>query len=555
MKKLIRSVILLASVLLLISCGSKVEDSADTKEVKVEAAAHEAGVMKWSLDADPKTLDPQLNSATGAGSVINNMYEGLMREVDSKLIPAMAESYELSEDGLKYTFHLRDSRWSDGKPVSAEDFKYAWLRALNPNVASEYAFQMFYIKGAKDYYEGKSLAEEVAITVVDDKTIEVELDTPTPYFLNLTAFYTYFPVRRDMVEQDPDRWAVNPKLAVSNGPFKLTKYALSDELVLEKNNKYWDAESVKLNKIVTLIIGDSMTALTAYEQDEIFILDTMPPQEVMRLQLEDPTFQILPMLGTYYYIFNVDREPTNNLDVRKALSMAIDRRAITEKVKKGGEIPARGFIPEGLYDSEGSEFRGKAGDYYIDTEGADVEGARTLLAKAGYPNGEGFPKMTILYNTSDSHKAIAEAIQAMWRETLGIEVELMNQEWAVFQDTIRVGNFQVGRASWIGDYVDPMTFLELWTSYSGKNGAQWRWTEDGKFSENKRYDELVRESKMVSGARRDAKLYEMEKLIMDEAIVAPIYYYVDQVMVKPYLGGWNKNVLDTWYFGRAEITK
>ena len=477
-------IVLLVCVILLAACGGKGKEGDEDNGTGMI----KEGVMKWSLDTDPKTLDPQLNSATGAGSLINNMYEGLMREVDSKLLPAMAESYEVSEDGLKYTFHLRESRWSDGKSVSAHDFKYAWLRALDPKVASEYAFQMFYIRGAREYYEGRGGAEDVAIRVADDRTIEVELETPTPYFLNLTAFYTYFPVRRDVVEKAPEKWAVDPDLAVSNGPFKLTRYATSDEIILEKNDGYWGAEDVKLSKIVTLIIGDSMTALTAYEQDEIFILDTMPSQEVMRLQMEDPTFQVLPMLGTYYYIFNVDREPTDDADVRKALSMAIDRKAIAERVKKGGEIPARGFIPEGLYDSEGNEFRKSAGDYYIDPEGADLIGARALMARAGYPNGEGFPKLTLLYNTSDSHKAIAEAIQAMWREGLGIQVELMNQEWAVFQDTVKLGNFQVGRASWIGDYVDPMTFLELWTSYSGKNGAQWRWNKDGKFPENKRYD-------------------------------------------------------------------
>lgn len=552
MKKLMKMLLLVTAIFLLGACNGNSGKREEGRE-KIEVSG--GRTMKWSLDSDPKTLDPQLNSATGAGSVINNMYEGLMREVDSKLLPAMAESYEISEDGLKYRFHLRESRWSDGKPVTAHDFKYAWLRALDPKVASEYAFQMFYIRGARDYYEGRGAAEDVAIRAADDRTLEVELEAPTPYFLNLTAFYTYFPVRRDMVERNPDKWAVDPKLAVSNGPFKLAKYAISDEIVLEKNTEYWNAEDVKLDKIVTMIIGDSMTALTAYEQDEIFILDTMPSQEVMRLQLEDPTFRILPMLGTYYYIFNADREPTNNIDVRKALSLAIDRGAIAQGVKRGGEIPARGFVPVGLYDSEGNEFRERAGDYYISSGGADIEKARALLAKAGYPGGAGFPKMTLLYNTSDSHRAIAEAVQAMWKEGLGIQVELMNQEWAVFQDSVKLGNFQVGRASWIGDYVDPMTFLELWTSYSGKNGAQWRWTEDGRFPENKRYDELVEESKRVSGAKRDGKLYEMEKIIMEEAIVAPIYYYVDQVMVKPYLKGWNKSVLDTWYFGNAEVVR
>ncbi len=544
MKK--NSIIVLCLILLtIIGCSQKGKEIQEDKEKKK---------LKWAIDADPKTLDPQLNSSTGAGSIINNMYEGLMRNVDGKLEPAMATSYEVSKDNLTYTFKLRDTKWSDGKSVTANDFKYSWLRALDPKTASEYAFQLFYIKGARDYYEGVSSKDSVGITIIDDRTLVVELIDPTPYFLNLTAFYTYFPVREDAVRKDPDSWAFNPKEAISNGPFKLSKYSQGEEIVLEKNDKYWNAKNVKLDEIEAIIITDSMTALTAYEQDEVAILDTLPDQEISRLKMEEPTFKVLPMLGTYYYIFNVEKEPTNNKDVRKALSLAIDRGAIVKGIKKGGEIGATGFVPEGLLDSSGNNFREVAGDYYIDKK-ASVDKAKKLLARAGYPNGKGFPKLTLLYNTSDSHKAIAEAIQEMWKKNLGIQVELMNQEWAVFKNTIAVGEFQVGRASWIGDYVDPMTFLELWTSYSRKNNARWIWTEDGKNPNNKIYDELVVESKISTGKARDEKLYELEKLMMEEVIVAPIYYYVDQVMVKSYVEGWDKSVLDTWYFGNTKIKK
>ncbi len=511
-------------------------------------------VIRWNLNSDPKTIDPQLNSAADGGHIVNNIFEGLMREVNGKLEPAMAETYDVSDDGLKYTFHLRDAKWSDGKPVTAQDFEYAWKRALNPEVASEYAFQLFYVKGGQDYFENNGKIEDVAVKAVDEKTLEVELTGPTPYFLDLTTFYTLMPVRKDMVEQDPEGWAKDPELAVTNGPFKLEEYSTGDKIVLTKNEHYWQADKVKVDKIIASMIVEASTALTAYQNDELDAMDEFPVQEIPRLVVEDPTFEIRPLVGTYYYIFNVTKEPTDDLRVRKALTYAIDRKAIVDTVTKGGETPATGYVPPSLTDSQGRNFREVNGDFNIEAK-PKLEEAKALLAEAGYPEGEGFPKITLIYNTNEKHKAVAEAIQEMWRKNLGIEVELTNQEWAVFQDTRHEGNFEIARAGWLGDYADPMTFLDMWTSYSGNNDAQWRTTDTFDCPANDRFTEVIEQSKVVSGEERDNLLYEAEKLMMDDLIVMPIYYYTDPTAVKERVQGWEKTKLGHWWFGFADIVE
>lgn len=266
------------------------------------------GTLQWNLGSEPKTIDPALNSAVDGGHIINNTFEGLMRKDDEGVKPAMAESYKVSDDGLVYTFTLRDAKWSDGQPVKAQDFEYAWKRALDPAVASEYGFQMFYIKGAQEYYEGTGKIEDVMIKAVDDKTFEVTLNSPTPYFLDLTTFYTFMPVRQDVVEKNPEGWASDPAMTVSNGPFVLSEYKTGDRIILVPNKNYWKAADTKLTKIEAMMIVDQSTGLTAYEANELDILDDMPTSEIPRLLAEDKTFQIMPYVGTYYFIFNVDVE-------------------------------------------------------------------------------------------------------------------------------------------------------------------------------------------------------------------------------------------------------
>ncbi|MCT4620604.1 MAG: peptide ABC transporter substrate-binding protein [Marinisporobacter sp.] len=528
-------------------CGASNQKEQTEESKDVQEEVKEASVLRWNIGSEPKTIDPQLNSAADGGHVINNTFEGLMREVDGKLIPAMAESYDLSEDGLTYTFHIRDAKWSDGEPVRAQDFEYAWKRALDPNLVpepAEYAFQLFYVKGAQDAYEGKGKLEDVAISCKDDKTLEVTLNAPTPYFLSLTAFYTYMPVRADMVEKDPENWARNPEYAVSNGPFFVEDYIMGDRIVFKKNEHYWNKDKVKIDKVEGLMIVEESTALTAYEAGEIEVDDHIPVQEIPRLMENDPTFSIWPEVGTYYFIFNVEKEPVNDVKVRRALTLAIDRKAICERITKGGELPATGFTPPGLLDAKGEEFQKNAGDYGIDPNAANVEEAKKLLAEAGYPEGKGFPEVTVIYNTLERHKAVCEAIQEMWKQNLGIEVKLQNQEWAVFQDARHHGNFQIARAGWLGDYADPMTMLDLWLSYSGNNDCQWN---------NSEYDKLIEESKLKTGEERFEILYKAQDLMMDTNIVLPIYYYTRPQMVKEYVKNWEKTKMGHWFFGNAEI--
>lgn len=530
-------------------CGgnNQTEPQENQSEQATREETKEGSVLIWNLRTEPKTIDPQLNSAADGGHVINNTFEGLMREIDGKLQPAIAESCDVSEDGLTYTFHLRDAKWSDGKPVTAQDFEYAWKRALDPNLVpepAEYAFQLFYIKGAQDAYEGKGALEDVAITAKDDKTLEVTLNAPTPYFLALTGFYTYMPVRADVVEKDPENWARNPEKAISNGPFKVTAYAMGDRIVLERNENYWNADKVKIDKIEALMIVEESTALTAYEADELDVIDQLPVQEIPRLKAEDPTFAIWPQVGTYYYIFNVNKKPVDDIRVRRALTLAIDRKAICEKIAKGGQLPATGFTPPGLLDADGNEFQKVAGDYYIDPNGAKIEEAKKLLAEAGYPDGKGFPEITVIYNTQEANKAIAEAVQEMWKQNLGIHVKLQNQEWAVCQDARHHGNFTIARAGWLGDYADPMTMLDLWLSYSGNNDCQWN---------NKEYDEFIEGSKLLTGKERFGLLYKAQDVMMETNIVMPIYYYTRPLMVKERVKDWQRTKMGHWFFGQASI--
>ncbi len=521
------------------STSDKIDNKEDTA-----TTSSESRILNYNLGADPKTLDPGLNSAIDGSHILNNTFEALMREVGGELTNAMAKSYEVSEDGLVYTFHLRDALWSDGQPVLASDFEYAWKRAIQVETAAPYATHFFYIKNAQDFYEGKVELDSVGIKVVDDKTFEVTLEVPTPYFLSLITRPAFMPVRKEIIESGDESWFFNKETAISNGPFKLESYATGDRIILVKNENYWNADSVHIDQINCMMIIEASTALTALQAGNLDIINNVPAQDITRLMAEEDNFHILPMMGTWYLQFNMNVEPLNDVRVRKALSLALDRRAITDDVKKGGEIPATGFNPSGLKDSEGNDFNTLAGDYGINVDGGDVELARQLLAEAGYPNGEGFPHMTALYNTSESHKAVFEVIQEMWKKNLGIEIELMNQEWAVFQSNRVAHNFEIARGGYIGDYPDPVGLLELLIADSSNNHPDWQ---------NKAFNDLIEKSRYASGTERDDYIYKAEAILMEEAPIAPIFYYTDPVLVSERVSGWEKNSMSYWYFGKIEL--
>ncbi len=547
MKKKLVSLMMMLTLasMTLAGCGSKkAEGNGANQQVQTEVASSVEQVLRMNLGADPKTLDPQLNSATDGSHIINNTFEGLMRQVDGELIPGIAESYEVSEDGLVYTFTLRDAKWTDGEPVKAGDFEFAWKRGANPLTASEYIdiFTSANLLNAAEIAQGKKEASELGVKALDDKTLEVTLAQPAPFFLNLTAFPTFMPVREEVVGDDT--WAKDPAKALSNGPFKLAEYKMGDKLVLVKNENYWNADNVKLEKIICEMIVDYSTAHTKYTAGELDINEYVPVGEIPRLMAEDDEFYVLPKVGTYYYVFNMNNELMQDVNVRKALSLAIDRTQITEQVTKGGQIPATGFVPEGIQDAEGNDFNEKAGDFGMSLT-ADIEQAQALLAEAGYPNGQGFPEVEILYNTNDGHKAIAEAIQEMWKQNLGINVKLTNQEWAVFQDTTNNNAFMhIARRGWIGDYIDPQTMLDIFESGNGQNIGRYN---------NQEYDAEMQLSRITSGQERMEHFYKAQDILMEDLPIIPIYYYVANVMVDSRVEGWELNPVGKFWFGDAEI--
>lgn len=548
---------IMVSSMALAGCASKTETTGGTATGS-EATTGETGTdsdedyvlaadqtLRYNLGADPLTLDPQLNSATEASHIINNVFEGLMREKDGEVVPGIAESYTLSEDGLVYTFTLRDATWADGQPVTAGDFEFAWKRGANPATASEYMylFESANILNAGAIAKGEKSIDELGVKAIDDKTLEVTLSAPTDYFLGLTGFATLMPVREDMVD-DEGAWAKDPAKYIGNGPFKMSEYKMGDQIVLVKNENYWNAENVNLEKIVMYMIVDESTAHTRYTAGELDVNELIPTDEIPTLIAEDPTFYIMPKIGTYYYAFNMNNEALKDARVRQALSLAINREQIVKEVTKGGQKVAYGFMPEGITDNEGKSFTETAGDYGVNPKG-DVEKAKALLAEAGYPDGAGLPEIEILYNTSESHKLIAEAMQEMWKQNLGINVKLTNQEWAVFQETTNNNAFDsLARRGWIGDYNDPQTMLEIFESTNTQN--------IGRYS-SETFDTEMQLSRETMGAERMEHLYKAHDILMEDMPIIPVYYYVTNMMIQDSVHDLELTSTSKLWFGDAEM--
>lgn len=489
----------------------------------------------FNLGEDPETIDPTLNTSSGAGSIIVNAFEGLTRlDKNDKAAAGVAKDWEVSDDGLVYTFNLRDdAKWSDGEALTANDFKYSWVRALTKETAAEYAYQLFYIKNAEAYYEGTAKAEDLGIKVVDEHTLEVTLEAATAYFPELMAFPTYMPLREDVVSADPDAWATKPESYVSNGPFKLVTWDMSDQLVFEKNENYWDKEAVKLDTLTFKLVTDQDSGYASLKSGEFDMIDVVPPAEIEGGK-EEGLVHVDPYLGNYFLAINVGKQDSLSDDVkkalgnklvRKALNLAIDRQAIIDNVAKGDQVPAYSFVPQGIANADGSDFASKE---YYDASKPNIEEAKKLLEEAGYPEGKGLPTLELMYNSEGSHKDVAQLVQQDFAK-IGVTVELTNQEWAVFLNTRQNGEYQLARHGWIGDYTDPMTFLDMWVTGGGNNDVGFN---------NAEYDKLIGEAKKeTDAAKRTELLRKAEDILMDEMPILPIYYYTKVRAWKPEVKG------------------
>lgn len=529
------------SASLFAGCG-KTKDPASTTGDK----PNEEQYLVYNLGPEPDTIDPGLATTITASTVSNQVFEGFMRfNAENKLENALAEKVDFDQaNPTKYVFHLRkDAKWSDGKAVTAKDFEYSWKRVLNPATASDYANQLYYLKNGAKYNSKEAKAEDVGVKATDDYTLNVELENPTPYFLQLCALQTLMPVRQDIVEKDPEKWTLNPQTFVGNGPFKMTAWEHDSKMEFVKNDNYWNKANVKIEKMKFTMIVQNSSALSAFETGEVDYLDRIPNNEIPKL-LKDKKMQITPTIATYYICANDKKGALDNPKVRKALSLAIDRSALIDAVWQDGRKAATGWVPYGISDAqEGKQFRDVGGNFYTDK--ANVEEAKKLLAEAGYPDGKGFPVFEYAYDKSETHAKISQAVQDMWKKNLNINIKLNEVDWKVFVPQRKQGNFELSRHGWSGDYFDPMTFMDILITGDGNNDPQYS---------NPKYDELVLGAKKEKDpAKRMQMLHDAEKILMDDMGIIPLAFYVDDLCIKPYLKGTIRVPNGMVYFDKAYI--
>lgn len=481
---------------------------------------------------EPESLDPQIANGVSSGNIIHDMFTGLTENApDGKVIPGVAESWDISDDGLTYTFHLRHSNWSNDEPVTAKDFVYAWQRAVDPKTASEYAFFLYPVENGQAIAQGKMPPDKLGITALDDYTLKVQLSHPTPYFLSILSQPTTAPNPIAIVEKFGNQWTHAGNM-VSNGPFKMTEWQPNDKVVLVKNPDFYDAKDVKLDKVVYYPTEDESTELKRYRAGELDYTYTIPSTQIKMVKKNFPKeTKIAPYLGTFYFAFNLTKPPfKDNPKLRKALNLVINRKAIAENVLGGGQQPAYGFVPPGTLNSAPY-----TPAYATVPYAQRVTEAKKLYAEAGYSKSKPLT-VELLYNTKKENKIIAIAVSAMWKQALGVKTEMKNEDWKSYLADRKARNTQIYRASWIGDYNDPNTFLDMWQTTSSNNAPGYS---------NADYDKLITEAGHTMDLEKRAALFQQaEKHLIDDDVLIPIYFYVSKHLVKPYVTGYTANTKD-----------
>ncbi|BDG32403.1 peptide ABC transporter substrate-binding protein [Parageobacillus thermoglucosidasius] len=520
MKKTFASIfaLLLLVSAVLTGCGSKgTSGDGAGKNIKQE--------ITLNAMSEPPSLDPALASDTTSGWVIDHLFEGLYtKNQKGEPVLGAASDVKVSEDGKTYTFTIRDdAKWSDGDPVTAQDFEYAWKRVLDPKTGSPFAFYMYYIKGAEEYNKGKGSADQVGIKALDDKTLQIELNAPLSYFDKLLTMWTFYPVKKSLVESNP-KWAAEAKGYVSNGAYRLTEWKHNSEVVIEKNQHYWNKDTINMEKVTWKMVNDATTYYQMYKTGELDLIATLPTDAVAQ-EKNNKEYKVVPYFGTYMFMFNVAKEPFNNVKIRRAFAMAIDRKAIVENITKSGEKPAYAFVPYGA-DTPDGDFREVGGAYFEE----NVQEAKKLLQEGMKEEGwSTLPEVTLIYNTAENHKKIAEAVQEMLKRNLGVKIKLANQEWKTYLETTAQSNFQMARMGWIGIFVDPTVILDYYLGDSPNNRTNWV---------NKQFDDLMAKAKVEQDdKKRYELLHEAEKILMTDLPFIPVYFYSQNYLTSPKFKG------------------
>lgn len=551
MKKKLALVLAAAMISTTVLAGCGGSGTAETKPAGDQSTAAEGSTgglntLAVQIGPDPETIDPTLNSAIDGANLILYAFESLLTfDKDNKIVPGQAETYDVSDDGMTYTFHLRDGlKWSDGTDFTAEDFVYTFKRMADPQTAAPYGYDMLcMVKGYDEAANGN--LDALGVSAPDAKTFVVELGTPCVYFEKICASPTMSPVQKATIEANGDGWAVDAATYIGNGPYKIKEWVPGSFILYEKNPNYWNASAITFDEIKFALMEDSNASFSAYKTSELQMIKDVPSEEVPSL-LGGDDFMIDPIMGTYYISFNTKKEPFNNEKVREALSLAIDRKYIAETVTQGTYNPATNFVGPGISDAEaGSSYEevtlqnNGANFFNVDNYDADLQKAKDLLAEAGYPDGKGFPTVEYMTNEAKYHKPIAEYLQSAWKE-LGVNVEIKIVEWGVFTPTRRNGDFEIARNGWVYDYDDPSNMLNLFETSNGNN--------DGKYS-NPEFDALVAKARNTADkAEHYALLHDAENLLLKDAAMAPLAYENDFWLQTTKLKNTWHSPSGFWYF-------
>ena len=476
---------------------------------------------------EPEYLDPGLSSGKLDTDILNNLFEGLTEynPKDSSPIPAVATHWTVSPDGKTYTFFLRnDAKWSDGSPVTAHDFEYSWKRALDPKPASRYAFILYYLKNGEAFNKGEIQdSKKIGVEAIDDDTLKVTLKNPTPFFPNLLSFKTFRPVKQSVVEKYGEKWSLSGQ-SVSNGPYMLKSWVPQNEIVLVKNPYYWDKSNVAIDNVKFFPIEDVSTAIKKYEAGELDVVLELPGTLLPSFK-DRPDFHIFAGNMNYFYIFNVKKPPFDNAKLRQAFAMAVDRKTLTDFIMKGTKKPMGHIVPDGM--------PGYQSPYEISF---DPKRAKQLLAESGFPDPTKLPPIELVYNTDVNHKAIAESIQQMWKTHLGVTVSLRNMELKTLLKTKAEGDYQMAREGWVGDYLDPNTFLEIFIGNSPINFSRWA---------NEKYDSILSQAAGETDPGKRLKLLgTAEKILLEEAPIIPIFSESKTFLIKPKVEGFYGNLMN-----------
>ena len=558
-KRIIVAALAIAGAMALSGCGGSKSGSAKSSDTTQTAAGKK--ILTIQLGPDVESIDPALNSAVDGANYILFAFDNLLKmDKDGKVVPGLAEKYEVSDDQLTWTFHLRDGlKWSDGSALTAEDFVYSWQRLVDPNVAAPYAQTVLGMVEGYDDAIGRPDADgnttvdpdptKLKVEAPDEKTLIVHMAKPTPYFDKLAAFVSLSPVKKDVVEANPDGWSIDPKTYISTGPFKLTGWEPGSYLMFEKNENYWDADSIKLDGIKCLLMQDQNATFSAYESGDALMIKDVPTQEITTLK-ERSDFHIDPILGTYYLDLNTTLDEFKDPKVREALSLALDRKYISETITSGTYTPASGLVSEGVTDWNGTAWQDNITDksayINIDYHAGNLAKAKELLKEAGYENGVGLPEMVYSTNDASYHKKIAEYLQQAWGE-LGLKVQVNIVEWKSFTPQRRSGNYQIARDGWVMDYNDPSNILELALTGNGNNNAKYS---------NPEFDALMSKAATEKNPQtRFGYLHQAEDFIMKDTAMVPLLYYNDFYLQSDKITGSWHSPDGFWHFEYADIAE